>query len=294
MPCYSPLRAWQTVGGEVIFAERGSIRRELSLPCGQCVGCRLERSRKWAVRCIHEAQLHKYSSFVTLTYDDEHLPPTLVYSDFQSFMRRLRRKVGPCRFFMCGEYGERLGRPHYHACLFGAFFGDRRIIRESGGIRLYSSELLSSCWPHGFASVGDVTFESAAYCARYVMKKMTGPGADAYYQRVDLRTGELVQVVPEFCHMSLKPGIGARWIEKYQTEVYGYDRDAVLVNGIPCKPPRFYDKFLQKFNADVWEHVEYDRYVRSGKCTDDSTPERLAVREQVCKARLSFKTRSLD
>ena len=137
MACYKPLRAWQCANGDVVFAELGrfDITRQLDLPCGQCVGCRLERSRQWAMRCLHEAKMHDRNCFVTLTYNNDNVPAdrSLNYRDFQLFMKRLRfhfRGV-PIRFYMCGEYGEDFGRPHFHACLFGLDFPDKT--RISGG-----------------------------------------------------------------------------------------------------------------------------------------------------------------
>lgn len=287
MACFHPLHAWQTDDGAIIFRECGSIRRPLTLPCGQCVGCRLERSRRWAMRIMHEASMHDASSFVTLTYDEANYSPSLNYSDYQLFMRRLRKRFGKLRFFMCGEYGEDLSRPHFHAILFGCFFHDRYLWSEKGNVRLYRSPILEKLWPYGFSTVGDVTFDSAAYVARYIVGKVTGDAAKAHYERVSLSTGELVNLKPEFCRMSLKPGIGKRWIEKYVKDVYGFDRDSVIVNGVRCKPPRYYDEFLKGAMPEVAEWLEYDRYLRASKSVEDSTPERLAVREQVTKARLS-------
>lgn len=237
--------------------------------------------------------MHDFSSFVTLTYDDSNCPVSLQYRDFQLFMKRLRKSFPKARFYMCGEYGETTFRPHFHACLFGVFFRDRVIHSTAGPIPLYRSALLERIWPFGFSTVGDVTFESAAYCARYVMKKVTGSRADEHYQRVSLSTGEIVSVTPEFCRMSLKPGIGATWLEKFSADVYGYDRDSVIVNGVRCKPPRYYDVKIKEANPELAEYLEFARYERSGRCVEDSTPERLAVREQVTTARVGNYKRSL-
>ena len=124
MPCYHPWLAYQCLDGSVVSVERkgkGAVVRTLTLPCGQCVGCRLERSRQWAIRCMHEAQLHERNSFVTLTYKGDVPDEGLRYRDFQLFMKRLRKYASgqQIRFYMCGEYGDEKGRPHFHACLFG-------------------------------------------------------------------------------------------------------------------------------------------------------------------------------
>ena len=119
MPCYYPLNAMRSSSG-IQFT--GDTIGNIKIPCGRCVGCRLERSRQWSVRIMHESQLHAENSFITLTYDDAHVPSdySLRYPDFQKFMKRLRKHTGlPIRYYMCGEYGETFSRPHFHSCIFG-------------------------------------------------------------------------------------------------------------------------------------------------------------------------------
>lgn len=289
-----------------MFAMPGEKHGEFQIPCGQCVGCRLERSRQWAVRCVHESQLHVASSFVTLTYSDENLPflNGLAYSHFQKFMKRLRKKFPRCRFFMCGEYGDNFGRPHYHALLFGVHFSDRTPWRmSSGGFQLYRSRLLESLWTLGNSEIGDVSFESAAYVARYCMKKVTGKGAVSSggagaerpvlgaYERLDM-FGEIHQISSEFAHMSLKPGIGAGWIAKYKSDVY--PEDVCVINGVKVKPPKYYLRYLQSLPGVESDLVEFERYKKGLEFQADNTPERLAVREVVARARLGLKRRSLE
>lgn len=300
MPCYHPITAFQCVDGSIVFTDnlkRNDVSRRLSLPCGRCVGCRLERSRQWAVRCMHEASLYDHNVFVTLTYDQEHLPEynSLDYRHFQLFMKRLRKAFAPIniRFYMCGEYGEDFSRPHYHACLFNCFFPDRRRISSGGsGATLYRSDLLSSLWPYGFSSIGDVTFESAAYVARYVMKKVTGDAAESHYTTVDPETGEISRRVPEFNKMSLKPGIGAGWFDKYAKDVY--PRDYVVSRGTEAKPPRFYDKLLDKKFPDLVDEVKFLRYTDAQTRLEDESDERLRDREIVALSRVSSLKRSLS
>lgn len=230
---------------------------------------------------MHEAQMHEHSSFITLTYDDDHLvSPSLQYRDFQLFMKRLRRQVGPLRFFACGEYGEEL-RPHFHALLFGVGFPDRKFFKKG----LYRSPTLEKVWPHGYSSVGSVTRQSAAYVARYSCSKVTGAAAIEHYRRVDIRTGEIIDVVPEFGRMSLRPAIGYTWFQKFWPEV-AKARDGVIVDGkrLPC--PRYYDRLLEVTAPDLCDARDFDRYVRSREFQEDCTPERLAVREAVVQARL--------
>ncbi len=292
MQCFHPLEAWQREDGSVVFEERGGdVLHSLQLRCGQCIGCRLERSRQWAVRCMHESQMYGWSSFITLTYDDEHLPwrGHLNYPDFQKFNKRMRARMGPFSFFMCGEYGGTFGRPHYHSLVFGLFFADRKLFSErSDGVRLYTSETLSSLWPYGHASVGDVTFKSAAYVSRYVCKKIDGDAALDHYLRCD-EFGEAYHLTPEFGRMSLKPAIGKRWWEKYQKEVFA--RGDVIVDGMSQKPPTYY----QRNSTDLrWDDIEYRRYLEAEKYAGESTPDRLAAREAVALAKLEFKKRVLE
>lgn len=297
MACYHPLAAYQLADKSIVFSERAgaNVLRSLQLPCGQCVGCRLERSRQWAVRCVHEASQHAENAFITLTYDDEHLPAdwSLEYGDYQRFMKRLRKRFGPVRFYMAGEYGEQFGRPHYHACLFGFNFPDRQIWKKSqSGMTIYRSAALEELWPFGYSSIGDVTFESAAYVARYIMKKVTGRQAESHYERIDPETGEVFNRKPEFTKMSLKPGIGARWFEAYQSDVY--PGDYVVMRGQKMRPPRYYDRLFAKDNPFEWDEIQYRRELDGRSRAADNTPERLAAKEMVAKARLTKLKRGLE
>ena len=177
MPCYGPITAYypKRASGDrrLVFkisdAETGI---PIKIPCGKCVGCRLEQSRQWAVRCMHEKRLHKESCFVTLTY--EKMPPrnSLQLDDYQNFLKRLRHHVdGSLRFFGCGEYGENTARPHYHLLLLNKDFADKKPLTSGNEYNLYTSQVLSKLWPHGHHSLGDVSFQSAAYVARYCVKK---------------------------------------------------------------------------------------------------------------------------
>lgn len=299
VPCFHPLTAYRLSNGTVVFAERGDVVKQLQLPCGRCVGCRLERSRQWAIRIMHESQCHNSNCFITLTYDDKHLPDngSLVYKDFQDFMKRLRKSLPDrkVRYFVAGEYGDQLGRPHFHACIFGYDFSLSKttpVRKNAQGDVIYQSAELDVLWGNGFASVGALTFQSAAYVARYVLKKVTGSKADAHYKIVEPDTGEIVGLrVPEFCAMSLKPGIGANWFARFHADVFPHDY--VVANGFPSKPPRYYDVLLKRISPDVLEDIKFDREVDGLSRYQDNTPERLAVRETVAKSRLSFRQRNL-
>lgn len=294
MPCYHPVRAYQPDGGgSVVFREvRNS--REIWLSCGQCVGCRLERSRQWAVRCMHEAQLHgPNNSFVTLTYAPAKLPPggSLCYRDVQLFFKRVRKERGRFRYVVCGEYGEQLQRPHYHVIFFGLSWPDQQYWTKRQGNEMYRSPTLERLWPDGQSLIGSVTFQSAAYVARYSMKKVNGPNAPDHYRRVDLETGEVTQLQPEFLRMSLKPGIGARWLQKYLSDVY--PRGKVVVNGREANPPRYYEKKYEELDPHAADELRAEREFLMYPKRLDNSRERLAVKETVAEARLKFKKREL-
>lgn len=297
MACYRPLQAFRTEFGEIVFNDHGVAADSIELPCGACVGCRLERARQWTVRVMHEAQCHAENCFITLTYDDEHLAePGLVYADFQGFMKRLRSRVSPrqVRFFMCGEYGDQLGRPHFHAALFGeGFRADRYVWRDFGSGRVsYRSPLLESVWPFGLSSIGELTRESAAYVARYVLKKVSGSGAEVHYEHVDRETGEIRDRSPEFVRMSLRPGIGAEWFARYGMSDF-VPHDRVVFDGRIGRAPRFYDEQLRKLDPVLLDELKAARVVKARERASDNTPERLAVRERVAAARLAFYKRKL-
>lgn len=274
--------------------ERGDIRRQLQLPCGQCWRCRLERSRQWAVRCVHEASLHEFGCFITLTYADEFLPyrSSLEYKHFQDFAKRMRKSVGPFRYFVAGEYGDRNDRPHFHACIFGYDFQDKVPYKKTdSGFLIYTSAKLSKLWSFGHSSIGDLNFETAAYTARYVMKKVNGRDQKKHYERIDKETGEIYSLEPEFCQPSLKPGIGTGWVAKYHGDVYPHD--FVVINGKEVKPPKFYDRWYSKRSPSVWEDIQFMRESDGQMRYADNTPDRLADKEQVTIARMKFYKRSL-
>lgn len=259
----------------------------LELPCGQCIGCRIDKSQAWALRCVHEASQHERNSFVTLTYEDAELPDDLGLDvrDFQLFCKRLRKYVGPFRFFHCGEYGPENLRPHYHALLFGVDFHEDRVpLRSAGSHVLYRSDLLDRAWRKGFASIGNLTFQSAAYVARYCMKKVTGERAASHYERVDARTGEVFRVRPEYVTMSRRPGIGAEWFEKYHKDVY--PDDEVVHDGRKFRPPRFYDSLLERSSPIALESVKARRRKTVEARREALTPDRLRAKESILESRL--------
>ncbi len=261
MPCYTPLKGYQskdqTANGKrkLVFTSRtGYYDKPIDVPCGQCIGCKLERSRMWAVRIKHESSLSKDNCFLTLTYDDQHLPAdySVDLRHFQLFMKRLRKHYNDkkIRYYHCGEYGETTRRPHYHVALFAHDFEDKTPLPRPGKDHpLYTSEILTLLWPYGLHSIGELTFESAAYIARYCTKKVTGEKSKIHYTYTHPLTGEIIKQTPEYASMSCKPGIGYAWFQKYGTETY--NTDSIKMNGKLVKPPKYYDlKFAEENPAE--------------------------------------------
>lgn len=295
-------------GGQVVFNRQLALNpsHQLSFACRQCIGCRVDRSREWAVRCYHEAQLYDQSCFITLTYNDDYLPSngSLYHRHFQLFMKRFRKAHGRVRFFMSGEYGEENNRPHYHACIFGFNFIEHdpgchviRIKKVKGkDIPLWRSPFLDKLWserqedgsylPLGFASVGAVTFTSAAYVARYVMKKVTGEASESHYGG---RTPEYSRASTGFREAG---GIGLKWIERYWREVY--PADTVICDGRNVKVPGYYDRWMEANQPEVFEKVKRKRELYSASQKENRTPDRLRVRKEVFKAKTSQLKRGLD
>lgn len=304
MPCHHPLQAVFSLRADgkknITFSNINAKLfhmgvkplgdNNISIPCGKCMGCRLERSRQWAVRCLHESKMYDNNCFITLTYDDDNLAKyvpdgSLNREHFQLFMKRLRTKYSndKIRVFYCGEYGENLGRPHFHACLFNFDFPDKKFWKRSCDEKLYISDALYSLWPFGFHGIGSVTFESAGYIARYCTKKINGDMAKAHYQG---RT-------PEFVGMSLKPGIGKPWLDKFgKTDVFPHDE--VIVRGAKCKPPRYYDKVLESIDPERFADIRESRQSRAEEKEDDNTYSRLLIKEKCLEARFKKLVRTIE
>lgn len=249
-----------------------------TVACGQCMGCRLERSRQWAVRITHETKCHDETCFLTLTYSDENLPKnsSLVKTHVPLFIKRLRKSLEPkkIRYFQCGEYGEQTKRPHYHMILFGHEFPDKKYLKKSGENTLYTSEKLDKLWTYGHCQIGDVTFDSARYVAGYCVDKLTG--------ELGLQEYENTGRIPPFATMSKQPGIGALWLDSFVDDVY--PSDEVLSNGYPALPPAYYDKYLEKTNPELFRKIKENRISRAALKTVED--QRLRDREVILKRKL--------
>ncbi|AXL14575.1 replication initiator protein [Microviridae sp.] len=295
MPCYKPLTGWQreelNENGKrpLVFNQPKSDEyREMKIACGRCIGCRLEYSRQWAMRITHEQQLHEDNAFITLTYDPEHLPKNgnLEKRDWQLFLKKFRKQLSPkrIRFFMCGEYGgqaelgRKFGRPHFHAIIFGWYpeKNDIKPVKRTGsGEILYDSKFLNKIWGKGFVSVGNVTFESAGYVARYVTKKITGDLKEDHYTDIDFATGEMINVEPEFTLSSRRPGIGGNWLKKYKKDL---EKGYVTVRGKKMNAAKFYDRKMEEIDPYQMDDIKQKREIRA--LENQETEERLAVKER--------------
>lgn len=257
--------------------------------CGQCIACRINRARMWSIRNAHEAMFHNQHCFITLTYNEQHLPPDLSVSnqEHQNFIKRLRKHIGkPIKYYMAAEYGQptleeqklklsNIGRPHYHYLIYGWEPPDLKLAPKQDKWRrnkYYTSEIVNSCWTappkdnpsahpskwesKGFDIIGSVTADSAAYVAGYCTKKMTGDQQDTHYKRINPRNGELIQATPEFQRCS--QGIGKRFVERYHTDL----RKGFITNDGKTYPiPRFYLKVLHKLCEDETDQRVKNEYI---------------------------------
>lgn len=300
MPCYKPIIAWQSKAlnpksGKSFMQFRPpnspNTHEQIQVECGKCIGCRLERSRQFAIRGMHEAQMHTQNSFITLTYNDDHIDPegNLVRRDFQNFMKRLRKSQPKkkIRFLQCGEYGTKTGRPHYHAILFGHDFSDKKHVATRNGNVVYSSKQLQKLWsnpdkgsplygqPIGLTEVGSVTFESIAYIARYCCKKFDDHNVwinkDKYQEDGRLK---------EYNTMSNRPGLGYSWYQKFGASDVFNTGTVKIRGGIECAPPKYYMKKLSIENPllhDIFKKEQREK----AKNSPDNTHERLKIRESI-------------
>lgn len=266
------------------------VKESIEIPCGHCIGCYLDRSRQWADRCMLEASYHEKNCFITLTIDDEHLYTdkpiyhgetvwmpldnknydddgvelfetkfkSLRKSDFQKFMKRLRKKLDnydiKIRFFGCSEYGSKSARPHYHAIIFGYDFSDDRVLYKTNyaGDKLYNSGLLSSCWPFGFAVVADCTWNTCAYVSRYCLKKSDNDMSYFY---------DHCECEPESVFMSRRPGIARQYFDDHFRDIYKYERIVLGdQNGSrTIRPCRYFDNLYDLEDPEDMQRIKLKR-----------------------------------
>lgn len=309
MPCYHPIKAFYKINkitGKKEFKFASQIDSSVSLsastaypypidiPCGQCIGCRLEYSRQWAVRCCLESALFEHNYFVTLTYADEFLPIsrssdhfTLSCNHLKKFFKDLRRyfsyhfdHIG-IRFYASGEYGSSTLRPHYHAIIFNLPLPDLKFYKKSfDGHAYFTSEILDKIWSKGYVVIANFSFSTAAYVARYVVSKQTGKNASFYTEN---------GIEPPFSRCSRRPGIGRFYYDVHKDHFYSFDQ-IVITNSkgvaLKIKPPRYYDRLYDFDDPDqLFELKERRRlsgiYSRKNvmQHTDLARDEYLAVAE---------------
>lgn len=291
MTCFSPIE---------IMRPSGLYQK---VPCKQCNGCRIQRSKEWAIRCSHEAKIHgDNNAFLTLTYNNDHLPKdhSLNHEHFQKFIRSLRQRTGlKLRYYMCGEYGKAtkankyIARPHFHAILFGHSFPDRtnHKLRKAGKSynQTYRSEILEKSWDKGFSEIGTVTFKSCAYVSRYILKKQKG---EENYAIIDHDTGEITYKKSEYTCMSLKPGIGLEYYKKWEHDIFPNDY-VMLEPGKKLGVPQYYKNQFKKDNPKMAKRLTNLRIAQSLK-SPDRKPDRLAVRNQILNTKIEKLKRNLE
>lgn len=263
--------------------------------CGQCLPCRINRARIWQHRIMLEAKYHTSSIFLTITYDDEHLPRdhyvhtfkaskslpkrTVVYSPFsvrpdhhRKFMDDLRWHSREhldikIRMFGVGEYGDRSQRPHYHYALFGfprCYGGARYVGRVFVPCRCDTCTFLTRIWGKGHVFVGDLTLDSARYIAGYVTKKLTN---DKSQFNCDILQGRF----PEFSRQSSKPGIAASAVDEMVLHLTTYGKltqdemPTALLHGSKLLPLGRYlsDKLYEKMGIQFADGEKLRLYEES-------------------------------
>lgn len=291
MPCYHPIVMKQlhkrNAKGAKPIVSCTDIRdgKNIRLPCGRCNGCRLEYARQWAIRCVNEMEYWKRNSFITLTYADDALTyggaehGILVPRDLTLFWKRLRKEGPRFRYFACGEYGDKFNRPHYHSIIFGYDFPDKVYKNTENGNHYYTSPSLNRIWGHGDCIVGNASFESASYVARYVMKKRNGPEAEYYREN---------GITPEFVAMSRRPGIGSMYYDDNESDMF--PRDNMCVRNHGTVPPKYYsNKYRERSRSLLvpniqpmdFEDMIERRQERAERHWQDNEPKRLKVRERI-------------
>ncbi|WNK14856.1 MAG: replication initiator protein [Microvirus sp.] len=287
MACYKPLKAWRVParpGSPPSLTFNRNIGAvdlpQVNVPCGRCIGCRISRAKEWAARLADEATLHSDVWFLTFTYSDEHLPAnrSLSKETMQKAIKRMRKNIGLFRYYLCGEYGDLFGRPHYHMICFGLKFDSLKLV--SLRKRLYNNDLLTKSWGFGHVTIQYATPKTMEYTARYVLKKQWGSKAEAHYNGL----------LPEFNMMSLKPAIGRNYALSNSGDFIhkGYYH----LNGSKVKLPKYYKKLYELTEPDLIAILKAK--ARAAYRPEDNTPKRLEQREECAKARASRFTRNYE
>ncbi|WNK14735.1 MAG: replication initiator protein [Microvirus sp.] len=275
MACTSPLTAFRsrtvnpTGKRSLVFNSKDGFHDlPVTIPCGMCIGCRIQRARTWALRCVHESKGHTFNSFVTLTYAPEHLPAStsIEKRTLQLFFKRLRKAGYNYRYFASGEYGSDTNRPHYHIIFFGIdFHEDRRQYKKTKDAIYYKSPQLTQIWGLGDAIITGFNYTTAAYVAKYIIGKKLGKDSHDHpaYSRLDLSTGEEFQVQTEFVLMSRRPGIGSNWFEKFNQDAF--PSDFLVLDAKKFGVPKYYTNKLEKTDVTLHAQIKKKRRIEQFK-----------------------------
>lgn len=329
MSCYHPLVAFPSGSIGENGKEKFVIKKEylfshsldevysndgILIPCGHCIGCRLDYARKWADRMMLELETQKKAVFLTLTYDNEHAHWTQFYEDgsgmfatldkkdCQDFMKRLRQHclrdlgIEKIRFYLAGEYGDQTLRPHYHAIIFGLGLSDLADVqlfsRNDLGQPFYVSSWLQEIWTHGHVLLADVNWKVCAYVGRYVTKKLNGDAAISYAER---------NVLKEFSLMSRKPGLGREYLDLHPD---CFDFQSINLStpegGLKISIPQYYLKQLELTDPERFAIIKAERrkFVSDKNLlelskTDLGFAEYLAVKEENRKQKIKVLKRKV-
>jgi len=299
--CFYPVTAYRSRAGRsekggwpIVFnVADGYCDLPVQIPCGKCIGCRLDKTAQWAMRIMCEADMHEKNCYLTLTYEEDSLneKSSLQKKDVQGFWKRLRNDLSvlygnspdykSVRYFSAGEYGDLRKRPHYHAALFGEDFSSDRIPWQQGVKDiLYRSPTLEKAWGKGICTIQELNHESALYIAKYVVKRLSGE-----------RESEYEGKQPEFALMSRRPGLAADWLKKYMNDVKGVD-GVVIKNGKIVRPGRFFDSKIEAVDPKHMLKVKAER--RKKIDPEQDTYRRLEAREKLKKHQIKWKRRNYE
>lgn len=258
--CTRPIQAFvDPDGGPYIFGYEG-VRRGLTpaeVPCGHCPECQKSYYTNWATRGSRELLRWPCSLFITLTYDDDHLPQnrSLDKAELQKFIKRVKRHFNstaqnPIRQIYCGEYGTKNGRPHYHTILFNTDFDDKIPYRTTDqGHQVFTSKTLTHLWSNGFVEFGFATTATVSYLFKYILKKKSRKEKQLPHSTtID---GITYDVDHEFIEASRNPGIGAHMRDSDSIKK-GY----LSVNGVRKTLPKYYLEHLRKTNPKVYDEIQ--------------------------------------
>jgi hypothetical protein len=281
MPCTNPILAYRKTNGAINFMRKSDYdaphANKMLMPCGKCIICLRNKAKSWMLRMANEAKMHEQNCFITLTFEDEHLPKhgSLRLEDPQKFLKRLRKYLEkdwhmvdgvktskiPCKikYFYCGEYGDQHQRPHYHLCIFGWAPHDMQIFSQKKSGDQFTSQTIAKIWTQGFHTVSDFTDATGAYTAYYMVKENIFFDLTPY-DAIDPDTGEEIKRMPPFQRMSRRPGLGTTFYHKYKEEIIN---NGSYINGQSVPVPQAYLNILRKEDEEKYKVLKTNRENKS-------------------------------